>query len=54
MDGEMPLEVGQEVPLILQLEVQDVDQFLVDIVKGKLKYWSFVNLSLARHIIIMN
>ena len=34
-------------PFGLKLEIQVVDQFLINKVKGKLKYWSSTNLSLA-------
>jgi hypothetical protein len=41
-------------PFGLKMELQDVDQFLVNRVKGKLKYWTFMNLSLAGRTLIVN
>jgi hypothetical protein len=36
------------------MELQDVDQFLVNRVKGKLKYWTSTNLSLVGRTLIVN
>ena len=41
-------------PFGLKLKVHDVDQFLINMAKGKLKPSSFTNLSLARCTLIVN
>lgn len=41
-------------PFGLHLELQNVDQYVINRVKAKLRYWSSTQLSLASRILIVN
>ena len=43
----MVVSVSNSTPFGLKLGLYDVDQFLVDRIKAKLKYWSFTHMLLA-------